>query len=85
MLKKGAMHMISAVVLVNTEFQSQTEIIENLKKVQGVEEAHALYGVYDLFVKIKANSIEKIKEIINYSIRKMNGVTSSLTLMIVNA
>jgi DNA-binding Lrp family transcriptional regulator len=77
--------MISAVVLVNTEMDSQSSVIEYLRKVEGIEEAHALYGVYDLIVKIKASSIDKIKEIINHYIRRLNGVTNSLTLMIVNA
>ena len=77
--------MISAVVLVNTEMDSQSSVIEHLRKVEGIEEAHALYGVYDLLVKIKASSIDKIKEIINQYIRRLNGVTNSLTLMIVNA
>ena len=76
--------MISAVVLVNTEMDSQSSVIEHLRKVEGIEEAHALYGVYDLIVKIKANSIDKIKEIINQYIRRLNGVTNSLTLMIIN-
>lgn len=77
--------MISAVVLVNTELgSSQDEIIESLKLVEGVEEAHALYGVYDLLIKIKALTLEKLKEIIKLYIRQLNGVTSSLTLMIVD-
>ena len=77
--------MISAVVLVNTEIDSQSSVIEHLRKVEGIEEAHALYGVYDLIVRIKAISIDKIKEIINQYIRRLNGVTNSLTLMIVNS
>jgi len=40
--------MISAVVLVNTDIDSQNKVIESLKLVEGVEEAHSLYGVYDL-------------------------------------
>jgi DNA-binding Lrp family transcriptional regulator len=77
--------MISAVVLVNTELgSSQDEIIESLKLVEGVEEAHALYGVYDLLIKIKALTLDKLKEIIKFHIRQLDGVTSSLTLMIVD-
>ena len=75
--------MISAVVLVNTEMGSQNKVVESIKLVEGVEEAHALYGVYDLLVKIKAMSFDKLKEIIKLRIRQMAGVTSSLTLMIV--
>jgi DNA-binding Lrp family transcriptional regulator len=75
--------LISAVVLVNTDLDSQDRVIESLRLVDGVEEAHALYGVYDLLVKIKGNSIEKLKEITKSRIKTIAGVNSSLTLMIV--
>jgi DNA-binding Lrp family transcriptional regulator len=75
--------MISAVVLVNTDLDAQDRVLESLKLVDGVEEAHALYGVYDLLVKIKGNSIEKLREITKFRIKPIAGVNSSLTLMIV--
>jgi DNA-binding Lrp family transcriptional regulator len=75
--------MISAVVLVNTDLDAQEKVIETLRLVDGVEEAHKLYGVYDLLVKIKGNSIDKLKEIAKLGIKPIAGVNSSLTLMIV--
>lgn len=75
--------MISAVVLVNTDLDAQDRVIENLKLVDGVEEAHALYGVYDLLIKIKAVSIDKLREMTKLQIKPLAGVNSSLTLMIV--
>ena len=75
--------MISAIILVNTDLGSQDKVIENIKLVEGVEETHALYGVYDLLIKIKAISFDKLKEIIKLRIKQLAGVTSSLTLMIV--
>jgi len=75
--------MISAVVLLNTDSGTQDKILESLKLVDGVEEAYALYGVYDLLVKINGNSIEKLKEITKLRIKPIAGVNSSLTLMIV--
>ena len=59
-------------------------MIERLKNIEGVEEAHALYGVYDLIIKIKALTLDKLKETIKLRIRQTAGVTSSLTLMIVD-
>jgi DNA-binding Lrp family transcriptional regulator len=76
--------MISAVILVNTDLGSQDKVLESLKLVEGVEEAHALYGIYDLIIKIKAISFDKLKEIIKLRIKQIAGVTSSLTLMIVD-
>ena len=76
--------MISAVVLLNTDLGFQDKVAENIKLVEGVQEAHALYGVYDLLIKIKAISLDKLKEIIKLKIRHIAGVTSSLTLMIID-
>jgi len=75
--------MISAVVLVNTDLNAQDRVIESLRDVDGVEEAHALYGVYDLLIKIKGNSIDNLKEIAKLRIKPIAGVNSSLTMMIV--
>jgi DNA-binding Lrp family transcriptional regulator len=75
--------MVSAVVLVNTELGSQDKVLESLKLVEGVEEAHALYGVYDLLIKIKASSFDRLKDITKLRIKHIAGVTSSLTLMVV--
>ena len=75
--------MISAVVLVNTDLGAQDKVIENLKQIEGVQEAHALYGVYDLLIKIKSNSIDKLRDITKSRIKQVEGVTSALTLMLV--
>ena len=61
--------MISAVVLLNTDSGSQDKVLERLRLVDGFEEAHALYGVYDLLVKIKGNSIDELKEISKFRIK----------------
>jgi DNA-binding Lrp family transcriptional regulator len=74
--------MVSAVVLVNTDLDAQDNVLENLKRVDGVQEAHALYGVYDFFVKINASSIEDVKNITRFQIKQVSGVTNSLTLLI---
>jgi hypothetical protein len=45
--------MISAIVLVNTALDAQGQILDSLKLVDGVEEAHQLYGVYEFLIKSK--------------------------------
>ncbi len=75
--------MISAVVLVTTDSGAQDKVLENIKLVEGVEEAQPLYGVYDLLIKIKGNSVDKLKEITKLRIKPIAGVNSYLTLMLV--
>ena len=57
MPNKEVKKMVSAVVLLNTDLNAQDEVVDNLKLIEGVEEAHALYGVYDLLVKVNAKNI----------------------------
>lgn len=76
------MILVSAVVLVNTDMAEREKVLRSIKQVNGVEEAHVLWGVYDLLVRVKANSIDKLREIIRYSLRELAGVSSILTLLI---
>jgi len=74
--------MISAVVLLNSDLDSHDKVLESLKMIEGVEEAHALYGVYDFLVKIKALSIDELKNILRSKVKQIGGINSTLTLMI---
>lgn len=71
--------MPKAFVLVNAEEFSQ-ELMKEIKKIKGVEQAFPVYGVYDIIVKTKAETMEKIKETHN-KIRKLHGVRQTLTMI----
>jgi DNA-binding Lrp family transcriptional regulator len=75
--------LVRAVLLVNTELGAETQVLNRIKEVEGVEEAHALNSVYDLMVKVKVTSLDKLRDLITYSIRRLAGISSLLTLMIV--
>ena len=74
--------MVSAVVLVNTDLDATEEVVENLRLIEGVEEAHPLYGVYDLLVRVKAKDLDDLRNMTKSRIKKVAGVTSSLTLVL---
>lgn len=74
--------MVSAVILVNTDVGATAKVLREVMSVKGVEEAHALCSVYDLMIKVKASSAEKLREIITYSIRKLGGVSNVMTLLL---
>ena len=74
--------MVSAVVLLNTDLGAQEEVVDNLRHINGVEEAHALYGVYDLLVRVKAKDLDDLRNMTKSQIKQVAGVTSSLTLVL---
>jgi DNA-binding Lrp family transcriptional regulator len=73
--------MPQAYVLINVESGSEEEVVNQLKKIEGVEEAYFSYGVYDIITKVKAESMEKLKDMVTRKIRTLNRVRSTLTLI----
>jgi len=77
--------MPTAFVLINTEIGSEATVLETLKKVEGVNEAFAVYGVYDIIARVKADTMDKLKEIVTWRIRRLDKVRSTLTMIVVEA
>jgi DNA-binding Lrp family transcriptional regulator len=77
--------MSMAFVLINTEIGAEREVAKEIIQIEGVEEAYVIYGVYDIIAKVKAENIDKLKEIITLKIRKMSKVRSTLTMIVVEA
>ena len=70
-----------AYVLINVESGGEDEVLTSLKKISNVEESYFSYGVYDVIAKVKAESMEKLKEMVTTKIRSINQVRSTLTLI----
>jgi len=68
-----------AYLLLNTE-EFDMELMKELRKIKGVEEAYPLYGVYDVIVRTRANTMDEIKETHN-KIRKLEKVRQTLTMI----
>jgi DNA-binding Lrp family transcriptional regulator len=75
--------MPTAFVLINTEIGSESDVLKELKKVEGVEEASAVYGVYDIVARVKADTMDRLKEIVTWRIRRLDKVRSTLTMIVV--
>jgi DNA-binding Lrp family transcriptional regulator len=73
--------MPKAFVLINVESGSEENILEEIRKTEGVEEAYFSYGVYDVIAKVKADSMEKLRDTITRKLRTISRVRSTLTLI----
>jgi DNA-binding Lrp family transcriptional regulator len=76
-------NMPSAIVLINTEIGFENDVLKELKKVECVDEASAVYGVYDIVARVKADTMDKLKEIVTFRIRRLDKVRSTLTMIVI--
>ena len=75
--------MPTAFVLINTEIGSESEVLKALKKVEGVDDSFAVYGVYDIVARVRADTMDKLKETVTWRIRRLDNVRSTLTMIVV--
>ena len=76
--------MPKAFVLINVESGFEDEVINKLRKIEGVEEAFFSYGVYDIITKVKAESMDQLKDMVTRHLRTLPKVRSTLTLIIMD-
>jgi len=72
-----------AFVLINAEIGSEDEVLQELRKLGNVKESYVVYGVYDIVAKVEADSMDKLKEIVTWKIRRLEKVRSTLTMIVV--
>ena len=70
-------------VLLNVELGSEEKVVNEVRKIPNVKECHRTYGVYDMIAKVEADSMDKLKEIITWKIRRLDGVRSTLTTIVI--
>ena len=74
--------MPNAIILLNTEIGIESEILDEMCKLEEVERGYLIYGVYDILAEINAKSMDDLEQIITRRIRLIPGVRSTLTLIV---
>lgn len=67
--------------MINCESGSEQLVIDQLKSIEEVEEIRGVLGTYDIVAKIRAPSLEMLREIITFKIRKIKQIRATTTIM----
>ncbi len=77
--------MAKALVFVNVEPGSEKEVLERLREVSEVKESYLVYGVYDIVAKVETDSMDHLKEVITWKVRKLDKIRSTITTVVMEA
>jgi len=72
-----------ALVLLNVESSLENDVLQKVKEVDGVEEGYISYGVYDIVVKVRAKSMDALKDLITTRLRQLENVRATLSLILI--
>jgi len=78
----GVRCMPKAFVFMNIDAGSENEILNSLREVPEVKESYFVYGVYDVVAKIETESMDRLKEVITWKVRRLDKIRSTLTTIV---
>ena len=81
-LKHLPMMVEKAFVLINTNDQMDDNILlDELKKIDGISEAYRVCGIYDILVKVEAQTMDKVSKVVNHRLKNLKNIKSTLTMV----
>ncbi len=75
--------MSEAIVMINTDVGKENEIFDKLNNMPEAKKIYLVYGIHDIIVFIEAENMERLRGLITDKIRKLDGVKSTLTSIVV--
>ena len=74
--------MAMAYVLLNSELGFERDVMEVLKDIPEVREAFIVYGVYDIIIRVEADTVGDLNDLIG-ELRQMEKVLSTLMMIVI--
>ena len=71
-----------AFVMINTELGSEKEVLDEIRKIDEIKESCIVYGIYDITVKIGADSMDKLNEVVT-RVRSLDKIRATVTLILI--
>ncbi|MFH0970298.1 MAG: Lrp/AsnC family transcriptional regulator [Candidatus Diapherotrites archaeon] len=60
----------------------QQDLLEELRKIESVEEGYIITGTADLMARVRVKDLDELNELITYRLRKIDGVGATQTMMV---
>ncbi len=73
----------SAFVFITAESGSSNTALDDLRKMDDVQEVYLARGAYDLVAKVTGESMEHLRENVLMRIKRLNGIRSTMTLTVI--
>ncbi len=71
-----------AFVLINTNDRiNDDQLLTRLKNIDGISEAYKVSGIYNILVRVEAETMDKVAKVVNYRLRNLKDIQSTLTMV----
>ncbi|EZQ10816.1 MULTISPECIES: Lrp/AsnC ligand binding domain-containing protein [Acidianus] len=71
---------VKAYILLITSIGKEMDVVNDVKKIDGVKDSTAVYGEYDVVVEVEAKALDELNKTIN-QIRRNPSIIRTVTLI----
>jgi DNA-binding Lrp family transcriptional regulator len=75
---------VSAYILIQTEVGKASNVVEEIRRLTGIVDAHDVTGPYDVIVKAEAETMDELGKMVVSQVQLVEGITRTLTCPVVN-
>jgi DNA-binding Lrp family transcriptional regulator len=75
---------VSAFVLIDVTGDHTKSAHKTITRIDGVKAVYTVSGPYDLIVQVEAQSIEQLSELVLARIRAVDGITKTMTALVLS-
>ncbi|UCG90953.1 MAG: Lrp/AsnC ligand binding domain-containing protein [candidate division WOR-3 bacterium] len=76
---------VAAYLFINTDTAHEQEVVNILRTIEGVKQAHIVTGLHDVICYIEGESLSEVKSIIIEKIRGIPGIQRTVTCFALDA
>jgi len=73
--------MKKAYVLISCDLGKEEDLLDTIRSIKSVKEAHGTFGSYDIIVEVSSENAQELREDITWKIRKLPYIRAALTLI----
>jgi DNA-binding Lrp family transcriptional regulator len=75
---------VSAYILIQTEVGKASQVVEAIRRLDGIVEADDVTGPYDVIVKAQADTMDELGKMVVSQVQLVEGITRTLTCPVVH-
>ena len=75
---------INAFILIDVAGDHTKSAFKTIQRMSGVKAAYTVSGGYDLIVQVEAETLETLSDLVLSKIRSVDGVTKTMTCVVLN-
>ncbi len=83
-IKPVVQRMVKAYILIKAKVGKEENVLKEILGLSVTEEAHKVFGPYDIVAEVRGRDMETLIEIITEKVRKIDGIEDTQSILVID-